>query len=135
MHEATGSSFANGSQSTTETRPSKANLMEAKVTAMRRNHTLQTSDHSSMSSKSAWGQSQSDSELCCSQQHSIRSCSFETTFINKGRRFPMYNGERRINQHPETRPACILSTEDDERITRDVLALYNVFNVQIYQRP
>lgn len=53
-------------------------------------------------------------------------CPFETTFVNKARRFPMYGGDRRPLLNTEYRTVDTLQAKDDNRLTGEVELLYHV---------
>lgn len=53
-------------------------------------------------------------------------CPFETTFDDKERRFPMYNGERRPQASLEFRQVDMLSDADDARLSAEIERLYEV---------
>lgn len=61
------------------------------------------------------------------QAHSAsKTCPYETTFDDKERRFPMYNGDRRLQINSELRHMDTLSSAEDVRLSDEVEQLYDV---------
>lgn len=103
--------------------------MEATNTAIRRHNAHRGSDTRSARSRHSFSpqaRPPPEVESAARIDASVRSCPFETTFVNKERRFPMYNGERRPLTRNDHRPMQALQVKDDIRLSNEIEALYNV---------
>lgn len=106
-----------------DVRPNKAFLMETMTAAMRRNQSPRSSEKLEgrlpclAKSKILNSQVFSDND---------RGCPYETTFVNKGRRFPMYSGGRPLFMHPIYRAKDTLEPAADKRISNEIASIYQV---------
>ena len=114
-----------------DSRPNKSELLEAAHTAFKRNHNGRGQQSSTGNSTQAWSVcSQAPPQPEASQPKlnlRLGPCPYETTFVNKERRFPMYNGERRqALSHDLYKVSTLPGTTIEARLSSEIERLYSV---------